>query len=155
MVELRAGGGEIPVTRDNCVQYIHLLADWRLNTSIEPQFRAFREGLARVVPLSWLRLFNQGELQVCICFCINMCSRVSGCKFVYTSKGNWDEYNTLLASERERTVAKFHSMTCKKALHTFSVVLATQNISEYSAKLEALCTHLLYTCIKSILRYRC
>lgn len=54
----------MPVTRDNCVQYIHLLAHWRLNVSIERQFRAFREGLASVVPLQWLRLFNQGELQV-------------------------------------------------------------------------------------------
>jgi ubiquitin-protein ligase E3 C len=66
VVELRPGGGDLPVTRGNCIQYIHLLADWRLNTSIDPQFRAFREGLARVVPLSWLRLFNQGELQVLI-----------------------------------------------------------------------------------------
>lgn len=64
MVELRPGGGDTPVTRDNCVQYIHLLAHWRLNTSIERQFTAFREGLARVVPLQWLRLFNQVELQV-------------------------------------------------------------------------------------------
>ena len=54
----------MPVTRENCVQYIHLLAHWRLNVSIERQFRAFREGLASVVPLQWLRLFNQGELQV-------------------------------------------------------------------------------------------
>lgn len=64
----------MPVTRENCVQYIHLLAHWRLNVSIERQFRAFREGLASVVPLQWLRLFNQGELQVqlvtmgcCVC----------------------------------------------------------------------------------------
>lgn len=63
---MRPGGGDIPVTRENSVQYIHLLADWRLNTSIERQFRAFREGLASVVPLQWLRLFNQGELQVYI-----------------------------------------------------------------------------------------
>ena len=64
VIELRPGGGEVPVTKQNSVQYIHLLADWRLNTSIERQFRAFREGLASVVPLQWLRLFNQGELQV-------------------------------------------------------------------------------------------
>ena len=64
VVELKPGGGDIRVTRENCVQYIHLLAHWRLNVSIERQFRAFREGLAGVVPLQWLRLFNQGELQV-------------------------------------------------------------------------------------------
>ena len=64
VVELRKGGGDMPVTRENCVQYIHLLAHWRLNVSIERQFRAFRDGLASVVPLQWLRLFNQGELQV-------------------------------------------------------------------------------------------
>ena len=87
VVELRPGGGDIPVTRDNCVQYIHLLAHWRLNSSIERQFRAFREGLASVVPLQWLRLFNQGELQVHIhnytytlvilyhhlSYCVSMC----------------------------------------------------------------------------------
>lgn len=86
VVELRRGGADMPVTRDNCVQYIHLLAHWRLNVSIERQFRAFREGLASVVPLQWLRLFNQGELQVqlsiqytymyvamdCICMCSSL-----------------------------------------------------------------------------------
>ena len=64
VVELKPGGADIPVTRENCVQYIHLLANWRLNVTIERQFRAFRDGLASVVPLQWLRLFNQGELQV-------------------------------------------------------------------------------------------
>ena len=100
VVELKPGGGDIRVTRENCVQYIHLLAHWRLNVSIERQFRAFREGLASVVPLQWLRLFNQGELQV---LALELCSHVhvhiESCTFVYniiiqciyshTSKENW------------------------------------------------------------------
>ena len=49
---------------NNCIEYIHRVANYRLNIQIERQFQAFRRGLGSVVPLQWLRLFNQSELQV-------------------------------------------------------------------------------------------
>ena len=63
---LKRGGVDIPVTRTNCIEYIHLVAHYKLNVQLQQQFAAFREGLSRVVPLAWLRLFSQGELQVLI-----------------------------------------------------------------------------------------
>lgn len=66
VVVLKRGGVDISVTRTNCIEYIHLVAHYKLNVQLQQQFAAFREGLSRVVPLAWLRLFSQGELQVLI-----------------------------------------------------------------------------------------
>ena len=66
VIELKPGGRHIPVTWTNRIEYIHLLADYHLNRQLETQFQAFREGLNGVVPLSWLTLFNQTELQTLI-----------------------------------------------------------------------------------------
>ncbi|XP_022903974.1 ubiquitin-protein ligase E3C [Onthophagus taurus] len=66
VVELKPGGRNIAVTNDNRLEYIHKLADLKLNTQISQQCAAFREGLDSVVPILWLRLFNYYELQVII-----------------------------------------------------------------------------------------
>ena len=65
-VDLKPNGRNILVTRDNLVQYVHLLAHYYLNVQIEKQFRAFRAGLEKVIPLQWLTIFNEMELQVLI-----------------------------------------------------------------------------------------
>ncbi len=54
------------MTRANSIEYIHLVAHYRLNGQIERQFQAFRRGLSAVIPVHWLALFNQRELQVLI-----------------------------------------------------------------------------------------
>lgn len=64
VVELKLGGKDIPVTTANRIAYIHLVADYRLNKQIRPHCLAFRQGLANVVNLEWLRMFDQQELQV-------------------------------------------------------------------------------------------
>lgn len=64
MVELKFGGKDIPVTSANRIAYIHLVADYRLNKQIRPHCLAFRQGLANVVSLEWLRMFDQQEIQV-------------------------------------------------------------------------------------------
>ncbi len=66
MIELKPGGGAIRVTAANCIEYIHSLADYHLNKTIDAQFRAFREGLNSVIPVQWLSFFNQIELQTLI-----------------------------------------------------------------------------------------
>uniref|UniRef100_H3D5G9 Ubiquitin-protein ligase E3C n=1 Tax=Tetraodon nigroviridis TaxID=99883 RepID=H3D5G9_TETNG len=66
VVELKPGGKDIPVTTANRIAYIHLVADYRLNKQIRPHCLAFRQGLANVVNLEWLRMFDQQELQVLI-----------------------------------------------------------------------------------------
>uniref|UniRef100_A0A8C5HRA3 Ubiquitin-protein ligase E3C n=1 Tax=Gouania willdenowi TaxID=441366 RepID=A0A8C5HRA3_GOUWI len=66
VVELKLGGKDIPVTTVNRIAYIHLMADYRLNKQIRPHCLAFRQGLANVVNLEWLRMFDQQEIQVLI-----------------------------------------------------------------------------------------
>ncbi|XP_076828121.1 ubiquitin-protein ligase E3C [Brachyhypopomus gauderio] len=66
VVELKPGGKDIPVTTANRIAYIHLVADYRLNKQIRSHCLAFRQGLANVVNLEWLRMFDQQEIQVLI-----------------------------------------------------------------------------------------
>ncbi|XP_058579625.1 ubiquitin-protein ligase E3C isoform X3 [Neofelis nebulosa] len=66
VVELKFGGKDIPVTSANRIAYIHLVADYRLNRQIRQHCLAFRQGLANVLNLEWLRMFDQQEIQVLI-----------------------------------------------------------------------------------------
>ncbi|XP_001607965.1 ubiquitin-protein ligase E3C [Nasonia vitripennis] len=64
--ELKPGGANIPVTNHNRIEYIHLMADYKLNKQIRAQCNAFKQGIGNVVPLDWLQMFNNKELQVLI-----------------------------------------------------------------------------------------
>uniref|UniRef100_A0A4W6FHD2 Ubiquitin-protein ligase E3C n=1 Tax=Lates calcarifer TaxID=8187 RepID=A0A4W6FHD2_LATCA len=79
VVELKPGGKDIPVTTANRIAYIHLVADYRLNKQIRPHCLAFRQGLANVVNLEWLRMFDQQEIQViCADIWVSLDRRKSG-----------------------------------------------------------------------------
>ncbi|CAH1168753.1 unnamed protein product [Phyllotreta striolata] len=64
--DLKPNGSNIPVTNENRLEYIQLLADLKLNGQLKKQCTAFRDGLNSVVPLAWLKLFSHTELQVII-----------------------------------------------------------------------------------------
>ncbi|KAK2865818.1 hypothetical protein Q7C36_001874 [Tachysurus vachellii] len=64
VVELKPGGKDIPVTKANRIAYILLVADYWLNKQIRAHCLAFRQGLANVLNLEWLRMFDQQEIQV-------------------------------------------------------------------------------------------
>lgn len=64
--DLKPDGRNIAVTNENRLEYIHRLADLKLNVQIRKQCAAFRDGLDSVIPLLWLKLFNHKELQVII-----------------------------------------------------------------------------------------
>ncbi|RWS07895.1 ubiquitin-protein ligase E3C-like protein [Dinothrombium tinctorium] len=66
VVELKPGGSNIPVTAQNRIEYIHLMADYRLNKQIRNQCLAFKQGLANVIDLDWIRMFDAKELQTLI-----------------------------------------------------------------------------------------
>lgn len=83
VVELKPGGKDIPVTTANRIAYIHLVADYRLNKQIRPHCLAFRQGLANVVNLEWLRMFDQQELQV-------RCTRRSRLSHLYNTHTHKD-----------------------------------------------------------------
>lgn len=66
MVELKPNGRNIPVTNYNRLEYIHKLADLKLNQQIKKQCSAFRQGVQSVVSLLWLNLFDHHELQIIV-----------------------------------------------------------------------------------------
>ncbi|CAH8435888.1 unnamed protein product [Dicrocoelium dendriticum] len=66
VIDLKPGGRCIPVTNENRVEYMHLVAHYKLNKQIYPQVRAFAAGLNDVICIDWLRLFDADELQILI-----------------------------------------------------------------------------------------
>lgn len=66
MAELKPNGSNITVNSSNRIEYIQLMADFKLNRQIRAQCMAFREGLANVLPIEWLYMFSNKELQVLI-----------------------------------------------------------------------------------------
>lgn len=66
VIELIPGGKNIEVTAANRIQYIHLMADYRLNKQIKRQCEAFLRGFQDVIRVDWIRFFNPVELQVLI-----------------------------------------------------------------------------------------
>ncbi|KAK2459462.1 hypothetical protein APHAL10511_008522 [Amanita phalloides] len=63
-VELVPDGSNVPVTRENRLQYIQLVSHYRLSRQIRQQSRAFFEGLSDMIDAKWLRMFNQHEVQI-------------------------------------------------------------------------------------------
>eukprot|EP00090_Calanus_glacialis_P033719 TRINITY_DN5609_c0_g1_i7.p1 TRINITY_DN5609_c0_g1~~TRINITY_DN5609_c0_g1_i7.p1 ORF type:complete len:730 (-),score=261.08 TRINITY_DN5609_c0_g1_i7:104-2266(-) len=63
---LKADGDDIAVTNENRIEYIHLVADYKLNKQIKQQCNAFRAGLSDVIGLDWLRMFSSKELSTLI-----------------------------------------------------------------------------------------
>nr|XP_033342932.1 ubiquitin-protein ligase E3C [Megalopta genalis] len=64
--ELKPSGADIPVTNHNRIEYIHLIADYKLNKQIRAQCCAFKQGISSVISMDWLQMFNNKELQVLI-----------------------------------------------------------------------------------------
>jgi ubiquitin-protein ligase E3 C len=60
-VELKPNGSSISVSQENVIEYIHLVADHKINRETAEMCRYFREGLVSVCPIP--RLFTWRELQ--------------------------------------------------------------------------------------------
>ncbi|GBG61834.1 hypothetical protein CBR_g23790 [Chara braunii] len=61
VIELRPGGADIPVTNENKLQYVHAMADYRLNKQMKHVTSAFVRGLSDLIDPRWLRIFNARE----------------------------------------------------------------------------------------------
>ncbi|KAG0197995.1 Ubiquitin-protein ligase E3B [Mortierella sp. GBA30] len=61
-VELLRGGKDIEVTKENRINYIFQVSDYRLNKQIQDQSRAFIEGFRSIIPLPWISIFTPQEL---------------------------------------------------------------------------------------------
>ncbi|KAM9375968.1 NEDD4-like E3 ubiquitin-protein ligase WWP2 isoform 2-T2 [Pholidichthys leucotaenia] len=65
--QLKDDGENELVTKENKEEYISLLTDWRFTRGVEEQNKAFLDGFNEVVPLEWLRYFDEKELELMLC----------------------------------------------------------------------------------------
>ncbi|XP_076129184.1 NEDD4-like E3 ubiquitin-protein ligase WWP2 [Alosa pseudoharengus] len=65
--QLKDNGENELVTEENKEEYIRLLTDWRFMRGVEEQTKAFLDGFNEVVPLEWLRYFDEKELELMLC----------------------------------------------------------------------------------------
>ncbi|KAG0184638.1 Ubiquitin-protein ligase E3B [Apophysomyces sp. BC1034] len=61
--ELKYGGKHISVTNENKVEYVYLMADYKLNRQTKEQTQAFIEGFLSVISDGWIKIFSPPELQ--------------------------------------------------------------------------------------------
>lgn len=66
-VPLKEGGEDIPVTRDNLIEWISLYSSWRMLDSVAPQLVHLLQGFYEVVPVQVISLFNEFELEQILC----------------------------------------------------------------------------------------
>ncbi|XP_030554111.1 ubiquitin-protein ligase E3C [Drosophila novamexicana] len=66
VVELKPQGQSTPVTNSNRIEYLQLIANFKLNVQIKRHCKAFRKGLSNVLPIEWLYMFSNKELQILI-----------------------------------------------------------------------------------------
>ncbi len=62
-VELKPGGARVPVTAQNVVEYVHRVADYRLNREMAGAANSFLRGFFDLVTPGWVACFNEWELQ--------------------------------------------------------------------------------------------
>ncbi|XP_007571400.1 ubiquitin-protein ligase E3A-like [Poecilia formosa] len=68
LYDLKEKGDQIPVTKENRQEFVHLYADYILNKSVESQFKAFKKGFLMVTNESPLKyLFRPEEVELLIC----------------------------------------------------------------------------------------
>jgi ubiquitin-protein ligase E3 C len=63
---LKPGGDSISVTNQNRLEYVHLVSKHRLVKEPAQQTAAFLKGLTKIINPSWLKMFNQSELQTLV-----------------------------------------------------------------------------------------
>uniref|UniRef100_A0A6S8NUX6 HECT-type E3 ubiquitin transferase n=1 Tax=Dunaliella tertiolecta TaxID=3047 RepID=A0A6S8NUX6_DUNTE len=65
-VDLKPNGRNIHVTPENAVEYIHRIADFRLNKELRGPCNAFLSGFFMMIQPEWIAMFNEEELQTLI-----------------------------------------------------------------------------------------
>lgn len=65
--ELKKNGDKERVTEENKEEYITLMTEWRMTRGIEQQTNTFLDGFNEVVPLEWLKYFDERELELLLC----------------------------------------------------------------------------------------
>lgn len=58
-VDLIPNGSNVPVTRENRLQYIYVISHYKLSKQIKLQSEAFFEGLSEMIDPKWLRCVSE------------------------------------------------------------------------------------------------
>lgn len=66
-IELESGGATREVTNGNKLQYLDLLAQYRLATRVQHEMQAFLSGLNEIIPDNLLCIFDENELELLMC----------------------------------------------------------------------------------------
>ncbi|ATY58877.1 E3 ubiquitin-ligase TOM1 [Cordyceps militaris] len=66
IVDLVPNGREIPVTDDNKQEYVRLVVEHRLLTSVKDQMESFLKGFHEIIPAELISIFNEQELELLI-----------------------------------------------------------------------------------------
>ncbi|EGZ18712.1 hypothetical protein PHYSODRAFT_498916 [Phytophthora sojae] len=59
-------GANVPVTNENRIRYIHLMANYKLNVLSSMESAAFLKGFRDLIPGTWIQMFAPAELQMLI-----------------------------------------------------------------------------------------
>lgn len=65
-INLIPNGSNTPVTRENLTRYLHLMANYRTNIQFQRHTAAFLSGLQKVIPVTWLKMFDPYELNTLV-----------------------------------------------------------------------------------------
>lgn len=66
IVDLVPNGHNIPVTEDNKQEYVRLVVEHRLLTSVKDQMESFLKGFHEIIPAELISIFNEQELELLI-----------------------------------------------------------------------------------------
>ncbi|KAH8177927.1 HECT-domain (ubiquitin-transferase) domain-containing protein [Sarocladium implicatum] len=65
-VDLKPGGRDIPVTQENKEEYVRLVVEHKLLSSVKDQMENFLKGFHEIIPAELISIFNEQELELLI-----------------------------------------------------------------------------------------
>ncbi len=65
-VELKPGGGDVPVTEENKGEYVKAVVAYRISERVKEQFNAFSRGLLELISWDLINVFDERELELLI-----------------------------------------------------------------------------------------
>ncbi|PNF38568.1 hypothetical protein B7P43_G04044, partial [Cryptotermes secundus] len=89
--ELKPDGANIPLTNENKDEYISLIIHWRFVSRVQDQMNAFLQGFCGLVPLKYVKIFDEHELELLMCGIQNI--DVNDWKKNMMFKGTYDPYH--------------------------------------------------------------
>ena len=66
-IELKPNGADIDVTDENKTEYVKLMVNYRFSRGVEKQMDAICQGIKEIIPIEWLRLFDEHDLEFALC----------------------------------------------------------------------------------------